>query len=500
MDKRNKKIISAKSKIKVLFLSAEVAPLVKVGGLGDVAGALPQALENLGVDIKICLPFYGLIDQKKYPAKKIINKLVVPTGNKNETIDVYQTNLPGTKITVYLIKHNFFNSKKIYSGIRLMLNGKYTRQPNDLKRFAFFTRAALETAKKLNFQPDVVHANDWHTALTAAFIKTLNRQNNFFAKTKTLYTIHNLANQGITKPDIVGYTKINPNLAIIKVDAKDGDINFMVQGILGSDLVNTVSPTYAKEILSHYQGANLEKILKKRKNDLYGILNGIDIDFFNPATDNLINQKYSLKNLDKKTANKLALQKQLGLPIDKNIALVGLVSRLVWQKGLDLITENFSRLNCQFIFLGTGQIEHEQLLTNLSKKFPKIFSAQIKFDEKLAHQIYAGSDIFLMPSRFEPCGLGQMIAMRYGTVPLVRATGGLADTVNKKTGFTFKKYSSQELYKTINKALAVYYKNKKFWQRLRLNGIKQNFSWDKPAHEYLKLYKKLLNDKSNIKK
>ncbi|MFA6306569.1 MAG: glycogen/starch synthase [Patescibacteria group bacterium] len=477
-----------KSKIKILFLSAEVAPLAKVGGLGDVAGALPQALIKLGVDIRICLPFYGLINQKKYPTKKIINRLAVPTGDKNETIDVWQTSLPGTKISVYLIKHNFFNFKKIYLG-------KPANRPDDLKRFTFFTRAALTTAKKLNFKPDVIHANDWHTGLTADFIKTLNRQNNFFAKTKTLYTIHNLASQGKAKPEIVGYAKIDRNLAIIKVDAGNNDINFMVQGVLGSDLVNTVSPTYAKEILGHYQGANLEKILKKRKSDLYGILNGIDTGFFNPATDNLISQKYSLKNLDKKTANKLALQKQLGLPIDKNIALIGLISRLVWQKGLDLITENFSRLNCQFVFLGTGQPELEQQLLALAKKFPSQFSAQIKFDEKLAHLIYAGADIFLMPSRFEPCGLGQMIAMRYGTVPLVRATGGLADTVNGKTGFSFKKYSGEKLYKTLWRALKIYYDQPKTWRQLQLNGMRKDFSWKKSAKEYLKLYKKLANAK-----
>ncbi len=482
-----------KSKIKVLFLSAEVAPLAKVGGLGDVAGALPQALNKLGLDIKICLPYYGLIDTKKYPAKKIIGKLEVPTGKKNETIDVWETNLPGTKIPIYLIKHSFFNFKDIYLG-------KHAKQPDNSKRFAFFTRSALEIVKKINFKPDIIHANDWHTGLTADFIKTLNQKNNFFAKTRTLYTIHNLSSQGITRPDIVAYTKIDPNLAIIKVDAEDGDINFMVQGILGSDLINTVSPTYAKEILEHYQGANLEKILKKRKKDLYGILNGIDTGFFNPAADNLISQKYSLKSLEKKTDNKLALQKKLGLPIDKNIALVGLVSRLVWQKGLDLITEKFSRLNCQFVFLGTGQAELEQQLINLSKKFPSKFCTQIKFDEKLAHLIYAGSDIFLMPSRFEPCGLGQMIAMRYGTVPLVRATGGLADTVKNKNGFIFKKYSSEELYKTIDKALTVFYTNRKLWRRLKVNGMKNNFSWDKPAYEYLKLYKKLSNGKSEIKK
>ncbi|MEK7203002.1 MAG: glycogen/starch synthase [Patescibacteria group bacterium] len=484
--------IKNKSKIKVLFLSAELAPLAKVGGLGDVAGALPIALAKLGVDIRICLPFYGLIDKQKYTIKKIVANLHVPKGDKNEIIDVWQTYLPKTKISIYLIKHNFFNSKEIYSGKRIILNNKYTRQLDDLKRFSFFTRAALATVKKIFFQPDIIHANDWHTALAADFIKTLNKQDDFFVNTKTLFTIHNLANQGITKPDIVGYAKINPNLPIIKVDARDGDINFMAQGILGSDLINTVSPTYAKEILTHYQGAGLERILKKRKNDLYGILNGIDTNFFNPSADNLISQKYSIKNLRKKIINKLALQKQLGLPINKNVALVGLVSRLVWQKGIDLFNKDFSKLNCQFVFLGTGQKKYEKILKDLAKKYPKKFNVQLIFDEKLAHLIYAGSDMFLMPSYFEPCGLGQMIAMRYGATPVVRATGGLADTVNNKIGFTFKKYSTEELFQKLNKALNVFYKKPKLWQQMRINGMKQNFSWDKSAKKYFKLYCKLL--------
>lgn len=481
MAKRNKNITTPNSKIKVLFLSAEVAPLAKVGGLGDVAGALPKALASLGVDIRICLPGYGLIDRVKYPAEKIIKELAVPAENKKEDkteiIDVWLANLPGTKIPVYLIEHGFFSSKNIYAGDRLIIGDKYTRQADDLKRFSFFTRAALEAAKKINFKPDIVHANDWHTALAADFIKTLNRQNDFFSKTKILYTIHNLANQGIT-----------------------GSKNYMAEGILKADLINTVSPTYAKEILTKKYGAGLEKILKKRKADLYGILNGIDTDFFNPAADGFIKEKYSLKTLEKKSANKLGLQKRLGLKQDKNTALAGLVTRFVWQKGIELITEKFSGLNCQFVFLGSGEKRYEEYLSGLAKKYPDKFKVLIRFDEKLAHEIYAASDIFLVPSRFEPCGLTQMIAMRYGAVPLVRAIGGLADTVAplikgargiKPTGFTFKKYSGAELYKTLNKALAVFYKNKARWRRLKINGLKQNFSWDEPARQYLKLYKEL---------
>ncbi|MFH1233507.1 MAG: glycogen/starch synthase [Patescibacteria group bacterium] len=509
--------MSDKSAIKVLFLSAELAPLAKVGGLGDVAGSLPIALAKLGVDIRICLPFYGLIDRKKYQVKKIIANLYAPMGDKNKSVNVWQTFLPKTKIPVYLIECSFFNSKEIYFDDKKHKNAIPTtpfingaKKNDNLKRFSFFTRASLEVAKKLVFQPDIVHANDWHTALVADFIKTINKQDNFFDKTKTLYTIHNLANQGIAKPNIVSYAKINPDLPIIKVDAKDGDVNFMVQGILGSDLINTVSPTYAKEILNHYQGAGLDNILKKRKANLYGILNGIDINFFNSATDNLIKQKYSLKNLNKKIANKLALQKQLGLPINKNIALVGLVSRLVWQKGIDLFNKgitplplpikgakykDFSKLNCQFVFLGTGQKKYEKILKDLTKKYPEKFNVQLAFDEKLAHLIYAGSDIFLMPSYFEPCGLGQMIAMRYGTIPVVHATGGLADTVNNRTGFVFKKYSSEAFYQELNKALTIFYEKPKLWKQLQINGMKQNFSWNKSAKKYFELYRRLTRQK-----
>lgn len=445
-------------KIKILIAAAEVAPLAKVGGLGDVVGALPKALIKLNLDARVIMPFYGAINRNKYQIKLIKQNIKVGDISAN----LWQSNLPGSAVPIYLIEHNLFNVKEIYSTV--MADG-----PTDMDKYVFFSRTILECIKAINFKPDVIHLNDWHTAAVATLLKVDYKNNRFFKQIKTLYTIHNLANQGKNK-------------------AK----NYMAEGILNSDLINTVSPTYSREILTKQYGAGLEKILANRKKDLYGILNGIDTAFFNPATDNLISQKYSIKNLEKKTANKLALQKQLGLPMDKNTALVGLTSRLVWQKGLDLITEKFNRLNCQFVFLGTGQTKLEQQLLNLSKKFPDQFSAQIKFDEKLAHQIYAGADIFLMPSRFEPCGLGQMIAMRYGTVPLVRATGGLADTVNNKTGFTFKKYSSEELFKTINKALAVFYKNQRLWRRLKTNGLKQNFSWDKPAHEYLKLYKKLI--------
>ena len=502
--------MSTKKPLKVLFLSAEVAPIAKVGGLGDVAGALPKELINLGVNIKVCLPFYGFVDSKKFKPKKIADKIKVPFGKTTETISIWSTKLPGSKVEAFLIKHKYFNAKKVYVGGRIMRGKKYSRGQIDTERFSFFSRASLRVARAINFQPDVVHAQDWHTALTGDYLKTITNPKNkntkeektiaeFFKNTKTLYTIHNLANQGISKPSIIGVSKIDPNLEIIKADAKNGDINFMVQGILGSDLINTVSPRYAKEILHHYLGAGLDNILKTRKKDLYGILNGIDTNFFNPEKDKLIHKKFSIKTLKNKTLNKTHLQKQLGLEVNKDIPLVGLVSRLVWQKGIELLDDKFGELNCQFVFLGTGQPEYEDHLRDFAKKYPKKVKTLIKFDIKLAQQIYASSDMFLMPSRFEPCGLGQMIAMRYGTIPVARETGGLANTVfpprlfqlRKANGFSFKKYTSESFYRSLTRALDTYYNKPKDWEEIRLNGMKGDYSWQKSAKEYLRIYKKL---------
>ena len=443
------------NRLKILIAAAEVTPIAKVGGLGDVIGALPKALAGLNLDARVIIPFYGAIDKNKYKIKS--TKPNVKIGA--ETINLYETRLPGSTVPVYLIEHNYFKGKEIYS--TTSADG-----PADMKKYDFFSRAILAAVKALDFKPDVIHLNDWHSAAAAALLKA----DPYFKQTKTLYTIHNLANQG-----------------------RFGKKNYMAEGILNADLINTVSPAYAKEILTKEYGAGLEKILAKRKKRLYGILNGIDIDFFNPETDKFIKKNYSLKTLEKKRANKLFLQKNLGLRPDKNTALVGLVTRFVGQKGVQLITEKFSELNCQFVFLGTGEKRLETALLNLAEKFPDKFKIFFKFDEPLAHQIYAGSDIFLVPSLFEPCGLTQMIAMRYGSVPLVRSTGGLYDTVNDKIGFTFKNFNSAEFYKTLKRALKIYYGQPKIWRRLRLNGLKQDFSWNKSAKEYLKLYLKLLN-------
>ncbi len=439
--------------LKIIIAAAEVAPIAKVGGLADVVGALPKALAKLNLDARVIAPFYGVIDRKKYKIKLVKKNIKVGA----EPVNLWQTILPGSTVPVYLIEHDNFSGQEIYGSA-------LADEPSDLKKFTFFSQALLACLKAIDFKPDVIHLNDWHTAPVTEYLKT----DPFFKTTKTLYTIHNLANQGATK------TK-----------------NYMAEGILNSNLVNTVSPTYAKEILTKQYGAGLEKILAKRRKQLYGILNGIDTDYFNPQTDPFIKNKFSLKSLSDKTANKTELQTALGLPRDKNIALVGVVTRFVWQKGIELITDEFSKLNCQLVFLGTGEKKYEDALLALAKKFPKKFSVQLKFDERLAHRIYAASDLFLVPSRFEPCGLTQMIAMRYGAVPVVRLTGGLADTVNSQVGFTFKKFDSLEFYKTLERALNVYYKKPKLWRELITNGLEKDFSWNKSAKEYLQLYKKL---------
>ncbi len=469
-------------KLKILMPSAEVAPFSKVGGLGDVVGSLPPALKKQKVDIRIITPLYGNIDRKKYKLKKIYSDLEVPSGMLMLKVNIWEAFLAENKVKVYFLDSpEYFKYKSVY-------------MPGDnSERFLFFSLASLYALPLIKFIPDILHLQDSHVALMTNIIKTTNLQ--FLKNIKTLYTIHNFNYQGKTDPEILSIGNLYPGeLKSLDLDIKNGELNFMAQGVLNADLINTVSKTYAEEITTSAYGAKLEKVILKRKKDLSGILNGIDIKNFNPQTDKFLTKNYSLKTINKKLDNKLALQKKLGLPVDKTKIVVGLVSRLVWQKGLDLIADNFNKLNCQFVFLGTGQKKYEEHLKKLAQKYPKQFSANIFFDLKLASQIYAGADIFLMPSRFEPCGLGQMIAMRYGTLPLVRATGGLKDTVNEKVGFSFNKVSQKELFDTIKRAIDIYYNYPKIWGKMQENAMKRDFSWDKSALEYIKLYRKLVKN------
>lgn len=465
--------------------AAEVAPFAKVGGLADVAGSLPFAIKKLDCDIRVIMPLYGLIDKKKYKLKKIYSNIEILTDKKIVKINIWFSLYKGIKI--YFIDYKkYFGQKKVYFG-------------NNSERFLFFSLSCLHILPIIKFKPNIIHCHDFHTALIPNLLKEASKYGGYMKDIRTLYTIHNLNYQGKSEIEILSTGNLTKNsLESLAKDAQDGDVNFMAQGIINSDLVNTVSPTYSKEIASSIYGAGLEKIIKQNSQKISGILNGIDVNFFNPAVDKNIKHKYSIKTINNKNKNKLFLQKLLSLPINKNIAVIGFISRLAWQKGIELITEDIIKnSNCQFIFLGTGQKKYESCLKKLARKYPDKVSAQIKFDIKLAQMIYAGSDIFLMPSRFEPCGLGQMISMRYGAVPIVRATGGLKDTVDKKVGFSFREFSAKELFLALNRALKIYYDQPKKWRSLQKNCMKRDFSWNKSAKEYLRLYKKLLRIKGD---
>ncbi|NCD00757.1 glycogen synthase [bacterium] len=468
---------------KVLMVSAEVAPFAKAGGLADVTGSLPPALKKLGVDVRIVMPKYGLISESEYKLEKIVRDISIPSGGEIVKISLYKSFLPKTDIPVYFIDYpKYFGGDKIYT------------DNEDTKRFIFFSLAIKYILPIIDFKPDVVHAHDFHSALVTNFMKL---SDCIYSKdVKTVYTIHNLNYQGKSDLAVLKEGNLDLNsLESLSKDAKDGDINFMVQGIFNCDVLNTVSPTYAKEIMTKEQGGGLHKEIKKNKLKLKGILNGLDLNKFNPFSDPYIYKNYFVDSLNNKNLNKMELQRELGLPVDESKPMLAIVSRLAWQKGLELISDDiFDKLDLQFVVLGTGEEKYEDYCKKLAEKYPDKVSAQIRFDVGLAQRIYAASDFFLMPSRYEPCGLGQMIAMRYGSLPIVRKTGGLADTVNSKNGFVFNTFSQRALFLAISKAIKVY-KNKRKFQSMQKRVMQKDFSWDKSAKKYLSIYKKLKSKK-----
>ena len=477
--------------MKVLFVVSECAPLIKVGGLGDVASSLPKALKELGVDVSIVLPFYKPIKIKKPILVKRNAK--INFFGKEEKFNIWKVHILKKKIPVFLIEYKKYISS---GGVYIESDASSGGSLSEAERFLFFSLAALEVA---NFKKaSILHCHDWHVAIIPYLVKTQG------LPFKTLLTIHNLAYQGQYPASLIN--------KIFKTNFK-GRVNCLELGILNADIINTVSPTYAKEILTKKFGFGLEKVLRKRKKDLYGILNGLDEDIWDPKIDKFIVQNYSWEDLDKKIENKKYLLKKLFYRPDFEKPVISIISRLAMQKGIDLIEKIFSNLlkeNIYFIVLGKGHKRYENFFLKMEKRYPKMVKANILFDERLAHQIYAGSDIFLMPSFFEPCGLGQQISMKYGTVVVARAVGGIKDTIkNAKVppagragkiqksklivegeGFLFEKYNPKEFLKEIKRALK-FYQNKEIWQKIQQNGMKKDFSWRKSAKEYLKLYKKL---------
>lgn len=476
--------------LRIVSISAEVAPFSKAGGLGDVARSLPKALKRLGNDVIAITPLHGVVDIREHQLKKIANDVLVKFDDKTILKFDYWKGYLMRGLPVYFIdRSEYFSSKKtIYSSMR------------NNERFYFFDRCSLELLKILKFKPDIIQCHDWHTGLMPYFLKKDYKDEELFKETATVFTIHNLAFQMELTPEHHRREDDGVSrLPVIRDRSNVCSINFAKRGILHADLINAVSEQYAQEILTKEFGEELQRILKNRQDKLFGIVNGIDYNIFNPLTDSYIFKKYDENSISKKAANKLALQKSFKLPQNPEVPLLGMATRITEQKGFSLlveIAEDLLKHDIQFVITGSGAKNYEKFFEKLAKKYPQKLAVNLTFDVKKASQIYAGSDIFLMPSRYEPCGLGQLISMRYGSIPVVRATGGLVDTVtdyNPEThtgnGFVFIGYDSKEFLAATVRALENY-KHKDDWRRLVKRAMKISSSWEIPAKKYVELFKK----------
>ncbi|MDD4955040.1 MAG: glycogen/starch synthase [Candidatus Omnitrophica bacterium] len=460
--------------MKIALCSSEVFPYAKTGGLADVTGALPLALAKLGHEVKVFMPLYKKIKPQKMCGDYGITK--------------------EGKVEFYFVKNDSYFMRDALYGTP---QGDY---PDNLERFSFYSRKVLELLKQLNFKPDVLHSNDWQASLTNIYLRTIYANDQFFAKTATVLTIHNLAYQGLfsrEKYPVLGLPWDYFNMHCLEFYEK---INLLKGGIVFSDIVNTVSPTYAKQIQTPDYGCGLEGVLREKRDKLVGILNAIDYDVWNPETDKLIYKNYSPKKLEDKAVNKKMFQKELGLKVSEDTLFLGMVSRLAEQKGIDILSDSLDYLlkKYQIIILGMGDEKYLKILRKKAQDFKKSFSLHLTFDEKIAHNIYAACDGFLMPSRFEPCGLSQMISYKYATIPIVHRTGGLADTVvdvaKQGGGFVIDKYSSDDLSSAIDRC-AKLFKDKKNWNKLLKKVSQYNFSWSEAAKHYVDMYKKAQSSK-----
>jgi starch synthase len=485
--------------LKILVVSPEAVPFAKTGGLADVAGALPKALAAIGHNAKLILPLYKHVDRNKYQLGEIQSNLTVEVAGREINFNVYQDETEGRPFDTYFIDNpEFFNRPELY---RDPGTGKDWAD-ND-ERFAMFAKAVLETCRKTGFMPDIIHANDWQSGLIPALMK-LDPDFAEFHDIGTLFSLHNIAYQGNFPPATFGKLGLDWSFFAPGQGFEFwSNTSYLKAGIWYTDIINTVSEKYAEEIqTSNEYGCGFEGILKDRTEDLYGVLNGIDDDIWNPAVDPLIPARFTPDRLDGKARCKIALRKKVSLPLSrKDVPIIGIISRLADQKGFDLIAEvadDILALDLQIVILGTGDKIYHELFTELQKKYPKKLSVTLGFDNELAHLIEAGSDMFLMPSRYEPCGLNQMYSLKYGTIPIVRETGGLADTIKNANpsrgtgnGFTFRKYDSGELLKAIKFAYEVY-RDKNVWEVMMLRGMRQDFSWTASAKKYVELYRKAI--------
>ena len=468
--------------MKVCFIAAEAAPFVKVGGLGDVIGSLPKALRQLGVDARVVLPLYSSIDRERFGLKYKAYQFV-DLGWRHSYCGIFETEVDG--VPCYFIDNEqYFNRDSIYGQI------------DDGERFAFFSKAALEILPALDFKPDVVNVNDWHTALSVIYLDVLkSSEAEFYKDMKSVLSIHNIEFQGRFNPYEMG------NLFGLENKYFDaliynGDLNLLKGAIQLADRINTVSETYAREILDPYFSYGLDKILTVEQGKLRGIINGIDVDKFNPKTDPMIPVNYDLNTFEDKVQNKLAFQKEMALEVNADIPLIGMVTRLTHQKGIDLIlqaSEEILKTGAQLVVLGTGDAHYESALRSLEHYRHDRVRSILLFSNEMSAKIYAASDLFLMPSKTEPCGLSQLISMRYGTVPVVHRVGGLRDTVIPFTGvegngFTFESFHAGDMMDAIYRAVTCFYQSPDEWKQIIKNNLQKDVSWEQSAKKYLDLY------------
>lgn len=476
--------------MKVLYVASEAVPFIKTGGLADVAGSLPKELVKMGVDARVILPKYSKIPQEYKDKMTHVGHIFLPVSWRHKYAGVDMLEHDG--VTYYFVDNeDYFKRDGLYG------------YDDDAERFSFFSRAVVNLLPLIDFFPDVINSNDWHAALVNVLLKLEHQGDERYENIKTVFFIHNLKYQGVFPKDVMDN--------VLGLDWKyfnNGDlefndaVNFMKGGIVYADVVGTVSRTYAQEIQYPYFGEQLDGLLRTRGENIAGIVNGIDYEVYNPETDKDLYVNYNAENVYQKGENKVKLQEELGLPVNREVPMIGLVSRLVEAKGLPLIVRVMDELlqneDCQFVLLGTGDKEFEDWFKGLQWRFPTKVSANIRFSNQLAQRIYAGSDMFLMPSIYEPCGLGQLIALRYGTVPIVRETGGLKDTVqsfnkytNEGNGYSFSNINAHDMLFTMKQALSDY-RDQNIWQHVVKNAINSNYSWQASAKEYLNLYNRLV--------
>ena len=477
---------------KILFVASECAPFIKTGGLADVVGSLPKCFDKKEYDVRVIIPKYMCMNQKWKDKMTYLNHFYMDLCWRRQYVGIMEMEYEGVKY-YFIDNEYYFAGDKPYSDVRY-----------DLEKFAFFSRAVLSALPVIDFRPDVIHCHDWQTGLIPVYLHDSFAYGDFYRGIKSIMTIHNLKFQGVwdidTIKDIAGLSDYYFTSDKLK-DYDNG--NYLKGGIVYADMVTTVSDTYAQEIKTPFYGEGLDGLMRARSNCLRGIVNGIDYKEYDPATDNLIAKNFSVENFRKeKVKNKTALQKELGLEVNPRKMMIGLVSRLTDQKGLDLIAcvmDELCQDAVQFVILGTGEERYENMFRHFDWKYGKDVSANIFYSEELSHKIYAACDAFLMPSLFEPCGLSQLMSLRYGTLPIVRETGGLKDTVqpyneyeNTGTGFSFSNYNAHEMMGTVRYAEHVFYDKKRDWNKMVERAMKADFSWKASAEKYQQLYNDLL--------